>query len=109
MVIIENPASAPSHRLPPVIEKLFSAASRIVEAVMERGARTHRGEDWRTLPAGFHLARARRHLDLLAVGDVSDAFDHPAARSHERPGTADGVPRISPAGARRCALRCRTK
>jgi hypothetical protein len=81
MVIIENPASAPSHRLPPVIEKLFSAASRIVEAVMERGARTHRGEDWRTLPAGFHLARARRHLDLLAVGDVSEPhLAHAACR-----------------------------
>jgi hypothetical protein len=58
-------------RLPTVIEKLFPAASRIVAAVMERGARTHQG-DWRTLPAGFHLARARRHLDLLAVGDLSE-------------------------------------
>jgi len=52
--------------------ELFPTASRIVEAVMERGARTHRGEDWRALPAAFHLARARRHLDLLAVGDVSE-------------------------------------
>jgi hypothetical protein len=50
---------------------LFPRALRIVTEVMERGARTHQGEDWRALPAGFHLARARRHLDLLA-GDVSE-------------------------------------
>ena len=67
--------------MPTVIEKLFPAASRIVEAVMERGARTHQGEDWRALPAGFHLARARRHLDLLAVGDASDPhLAHAACR-----------------------------
>ena len=53
------------------LNALFPAASRIVAAVMARGARAHLGEDWRVLPAGFHLARARRHLDLLAVGDVS--------------------------------------
>jgi hypothetical protein len=58
----------------------FPTASRVVEAVMERGARTHQG-DWRTLPAGFHLARARRHLDLLAVGDVSEQhLAHAACR-----------------------------
>jgi hypothetical protein len=54
------------------MEKLFPAASRIVEAVMERGARTHQGEDWRTLPAGFHLHRAQRHLALLAASDMSE-------------------------------------
>jgi hypothetical protein len=68
-------------RLPTVIEKLFPVAARIVGAVMERGARTHQGEDWRALPAGFHLARARRHLDLLAVGDVSEPhLAHAACR-----------------------------
>jgi hypothetical protein len=51
---------------------LFPNALRIVTEVMERGARTHQGEDWRTLLAGFHLARARRHLDLLTAGDVSE-------------------------------------
>ena len=30
------------------------------------------GDDWRTLAAGFHLARAHRHLELLAAGDVSE-------------------------------------
>jgi hypothetical protein len=49
----------------------FPHALLVIEAVMERGARTHQG-DWRTLPANFHLARARRHLDLLAAGDVSE-------------------------------------
>lgn len=48
---------------------------------MERGTRTHQGQDWRVLPAGFHLARARRHLDLLAVGDVSEPhLAHAACR-----------------------------
>ena len=51
---------------------LFPNALRIVTEVMERGARTHQGEDWRALLGGFHLARARRHLDLLAAGDVSE-------------------------------------
>jgi hypothetical protein len=59
----------------------FPTALRIVEAVMERGARTHPGEDWRALPAGCHLARARRHLELLAVGDVSEPhLAHAACR-----------------------------
>jgi hypothetical protein len=40
MAIIENPAHAPSRRLPTVIEKLFPTAPRIVEAVMY----THFGE-----------------------------------------------------------------
>jgi hypothetical protein len=51
---------------------LFPNALRIVTEVMERGADTHQGEDWRTLPANFHLARARRHLDLLAAGDARE-------------------------------------
>jgi hypothetical protein len=38
---------------------------------MQRGAGTH-ADDWRALPAGFHLDRARRHLDLLAAGDVRE-------------------------------------
>ena len=50
----------------------FPHALPVIEAVMERGARTHQGEDWRTLPAGFHLHRAQRHLDLLTVGDMSE-------------------------------------
>jgi hypothetical protein len=59
----------------------FPTALRTVEAVMERGARTHRGEDWRALPAGFHLTRARRHLDLLAADDVSEPhLAHAACR-----------------------------
>ena len=59
----------------------FPTALRIVAAVMERGARTHQGEDWRTLPAGFHRARARRHLDLLAGGDMSEPhLAHAACR-----------------------------
>jgi hypothetical protein len=58
----------------------FPIGSRIVEAVMERGARTHQG-DWRALPAGFHLARARRHLDMLAAGDMSEPhLAHAACR-----------------------------
>jgi hypothetical protein len=68
-------------KLPTVIEKLLPVAWRIVAAVMERGGRTHDGEDWRAAPAGFHLARARRHLDLLAVGDVSEPhLAHAACR-----------------------------
>jgi hypothetical protein len=60
---------------------LFPRALRTVTEVMERGARTHQGEDWRTLPAGFHLARARRHLDLLAAEDVSEPhLAHAACR-----------------------------
>jgi hypothetical protein len=63
------------------VYRYFPTASRIVEAVMERGARTHKGEDWRTLPAGFHLDRARRHLDLLAAGDASEPhLAHAACR-----------------------------
>jgi hypothetical protein len=59
----------------------FPNALPVIAAVMERGARTHRGEDWRALPAGFHLARARQHLDLLAVGDVSEPhLAHAACR-----------------------------
>jgi len=47
---------------------------------MERGKRTH-SRDWRALPAGFSLARARRHLDLLAAGDMSEAhLAHAACR-----------------------------
>jgi Domain of unknown function (DUF5664) len=60
---------------------LFPRALRTVTEVMERGARTHGGEDWRALPAGFHLTRARRHLDLLAAGDVSEPhLAHAACR-----------------------------
>jgi hypothetical protein len=59
----------------------FPHALVVVNRVMERGARTHQGEDWRTLPAGFHLARARRHLDLLAAGDTSEPhLAHAACR-----------------------------
>jgi hypothetical protein len=36
----------------------FAHALVVVNRVMERGARTHQG-DWCTLPAGFHLDRAR--------------------------------------------------
>jgi hypothetical protein len=50
----------------------FAHAVAVVNRVMERGARTHKGEDWRALPAGFHLACAQRHLDLLAVGDARE-------------------------------------
>jgi hypothetical protein len=58
----------------------FPHALPVIEAVMERGARTH-SEDWRALPAGFHLARARRYLDLLAIGDVSEPhLAHAACR-----------------------------
>lgn len=80
MAILDKPAHAPSRKLPTVMEKLFPTASRIVEVVMERGARSHQGEDWRALPAGFHLARARRHLDLLAAEDVSEPHLAHAAR-----------------------------
>jgi hypothetical protein len=59
---------------------LFPNALRIVTEVMERGKRTHSG-DWLALPANFHLARARRHLDLLAAGDVSEPhIAHAACR-----------------------------
>jgi hypothetical protein len=59
----------------------FAHALVVVNRVMERGARTHRGEDWRALPAGFHLARARRHLDLLVAGDESEPhLAHAACR-----------------------------
>jgi Domain of unknown function (DUF5664) len=58
----------------------FPNALRIVTEVMERGKRTH-SEDWRALPAGFHFARARRHLDLLAIGDVGEPhLAHAACR-----------------------------
>jgi hypothetical protein len=56
----------------------FLHALPMIAAVMERGARSHQGEDWRAAPAGFHLARARRHLYLLAAGDVSEP--HPEHR-----------------------------
>ena len=39
----------------------FAHAPVVVNRAMEGGARTNRGEDWRARPAGFHLARARRH------------------------------------------------
>jgi hypothetical protein len=75
---------APSPSLATVadgLDALFPTASRIVEAVMEHGARTRQGEDWRALPTDFHLARARRHLDLLAAGDVSEPhLAHAACR-----------------------------
>ena len=59
---------------------LFPSALRIVTEVMERGKRTHSG-DWRDLPANFHLARARRHLDLLTAGDMSEPhLAHAACR-----------------------------
>jgi hypothetical protein len=59
----------------------FPHALPVIEAVMERGARTHQGEDWRTLPPGFHLARARQHLNLLAAGDASEPhLAHAACR-----------------------------
>jgi Domain of unknown function (DUF5664) len=59
----------------------FPHALPVIEAVMERSARTHPGEDWRALPAGFHLDRARRHLDLLAAGDASEPhLAHAACR-----------------------------
>jgi hypothetical protein len=51
-----------------VIEKLFPVASRIVEAVMERGARTHQGEDWRALPSEPHLAHAACRLLMELEG-----------------------------------------
>jgi hypothetical protein len=48
---------------------------------MKRGARTHQGEDWRAMLAGFRLARARQHLDLLAGGDTSELhLAHAACR-----------------------------
>lgn len=50
----------------------FPHALPAIAAVMERGARTHSREDWRAKPASFHLARARRHLDMLADGDTSE-------------------------------------
>ena len=59
---------------------LFPRALRTVTGVMERGKRTHSG-DWRDLPANFHLARARRHLNLLAAGDASEPhLAHAACR-----------------------------
>jgi hypothetical protein len=59
----------------------FAHALVVVNRVMERGARTHQGEGWRASPAGFHLARARRHLDFLAVGDASEPhLAHAACR-----------------------------
>jgi hypothetical protein len=59
----------------------FPHALPVIEAVMERRARTHQGEDWRVLPTGLHLAHARRHLDLLAAGDRSEAhLAHAACR-----------------------------
>jgi Domain of unknown function (DUF5664) len=50
---------------------LFPKALRTVTEVMERGKRTHSG-DWRDFAANFHLARARRHLYLLAIGDANE-------------------------------------
>ena len=59
---------------------LFPNALRIVTEVMQRGKRTHSG-DWLALPANFHLARAQRHLDLLAAGDMTEAhLAHAACR-----------------------------
>jgi hypothetical protein len=63
------------------IEELFPVASRIVEATMERGTRTHAVDDWGVLSAGFHLDRARRHLDLLAAGNANEPhLAHAACR-----------------------------
>jgi hypothetical protein len=71
-------------RRPPTTMRVFDDflhALPVIAAVMERGARTHQGEDWRASPAGFHLARARRHLDLLVDGDVSEPhLAHAACR-----------------------------
>ena len=78
---LEGCFHAPTRELPIVTEELFPTASRIVAAVMKQGARTHQGEDWRAMPAGFHLDRARRHLDPLAAGDVSEShLAHAACR-----------------------------
>jgi hypothetical protein len=49
----------------------FPFALRVIADVMERGRATHVG-DWHDLPATFHLDRARRHLDLLSQGDMSE-------------------------------------
>jgi dATP/dGTP diphosphohydrolase len=50
----------------------FPRVLPVIAAVMERGTRAHQGEDWSALPVGFHLAPARRHLDLAAVGDANE-------------------------------------
>jgi hypothetical protein len=58
----------------------FPHALPVIAAVMQRGKRTHSG-DWLALPAKFHLARAQRHLDLLAAGDMTEAhLAHAACR-----------------------------
>jgi hypothetical protein len=59
----------------------FPHALAAIEAVMERGRLTHPPDDWRSRPAAFHVKRARRHLDLLAMGDDSEPhLAHAATR-----------------------------
>jgi hypothetical protein len=59
----------------------FPRALAVVASILKRGRATHVGQDWRELPAGFHVARAQRHLDLLARGDMTEPhLAHAAAR-----------------------------
>ena len=59
----------------------FPHALRVIAEVMQRGRATHTGQDWRNLPASFHLERARRHLDLLSQGDTTEPhLAHAATR-----------------------------
>jgi hypothetical protein len=50
----------------------------VIETVMERGARTHQGQDWRALPVGFHLCQRRLKTDPLLLGVTEVKLTHPA-------------------------------
>jgi len=49
-------------------------ALRALAATLTVGRGTHRRGTWLTKPIAFHIDRARRHLDLLQVGEASE--DH---------------------------------
>jgi hypothetical protein len=51
----------------------FRLALRCIAAVMAEGAKTH-SDDWSDHPAGFHVARAARHLRLHH--EANTAEDH---------------------------------
>jgi hypothetical protein len=76
-------------------------AFRALASALTAGGRTHRSGTWRTKPITFHIGRARRHLELLHIGEASkDHLGHALARLamavelRERAGrTAAAVPR----------------
>ena len=58
------------------LEKHCPNALWVIDQVFRQGERTHAPMDWKELGVAGNMARASRHLALLAVDDVSE--DHRA-------------------------------